>query len=114
MLQLNHPALYISIFTHAKSNVKIQIRPSCPLLSLKLPRLRSLLPLTQLSLDSNATEHASHTDPLHTSEAVSEPDHGNDHSKHFPGDSDSYQEKRAEDRQRVDYWNRVSKYAMVD
>lgn len=89
-----------------------QARPSYPLLSLELPRLllRSLLPLTQLSLDSNATEHTCNTDPLHASEAVSEPDHRDDHGKHFSGDSDSDQEKRAEDRQCVDCWDRISKY----
>ena len=102
--QLNPPVLYISIFTHARSIVEMRIRPSCPLLSLELSRLflRSLLPLTQLSLDSNATKHTCNANPLHTSEAVSEPDDRDDHGKHFPGDSHSDQEKRAEDGQRVD------------
>ena len=95
MLQLNHPALFIYIFTHAKSKIEIQIRTSCPLLSLKLPRLllRSLLPLAQLSLDANATKHTCNTDPLHTAEAVSEPNHRNDHGKHLPSDGNSDQEK---------------------
>lgn len=79
-------------------------RSSSTLLSLRqLLRLCGLLPLAQLGFDSDATKHTRNTDPLHATEAVSEPDDRDDHGQHFPCDGDGDQEQRAEDGKRVDW-----------